>query len=62
MVTGRDRLGEAMSFAGQELVEGRDACFVAFLQYSCPKRRILSKPNAVVIETVRLQPGSNLGC
>jgi hypothetical protein len=36
MVTGRDRVGEAMSFAGQELVEGRDACFVAFLQYSCP--------------------------
>jgi hypothetical protein len=34
MVTGRSRLEEAMSFAGQELVEGGDACFVAFLQYS----------------------------
>jgi hypothetical protein len=34
MMTGRGRLGEAMSFAGHELVEGRDACFVAFLQYS----------------------------
>jgi hypothetical protein len=28
----------------------------------CSKRRILSKPNAVVIETIKLQPGSNLGC